>query len=398
MGCLVLIVQHGEKDRLPGDPGLTQHGRRQAEATGNWLRSSHSVTRVVTSPLRRAVETAQPIARLLGLEVTIDDRLRERMNWDDGDAQSIEAFLSEWRQTAEDRSFVPLNGDSSHEAAARFIAALDELAGDDGEVVVVAHGGVTVDALRTILGDEALLAQQPSIIDDGVPCCAVTMLRRTHDRWEAELPSTAHLAGADGSQQRTCDHVAMSSVGREHVDAAVAEMLAVLTPRADVDWHARAGSLEWTCWRTAAHVAHDLLSYAGQLAGRAADGYLPFDLVIAPGAPPRDVLQVVSACGRILSLAVASAEAGPVAWHWGMSDAAGFAAMGVAEALVHTYDITQGLGVDWLPPEPLCQVVVARLLPDAPPGRASEILLWGTGRADLAGHPRVGEWVWRAAL
>ena len=80
-----------------------------------------------------------------------------------------------------------------------------------------------------------------------------------------------------------------------------------------------------------------------------------------------------------------------------MSDAAGFAAMGVAEVLVHTYDITQGLGVAWLPPEPLCQPVVDRLLPSSPPGRASEVLLWATGRADLTGHPRVGEWVWRAA-
>lgn len=69
------------------------------------------------------------------------------------------------------------------------------------------------------------------------------------------------------------------------------------------------------------------------------------DLVIAPEAAPREVLEVVSACGRLLSTTVASAGAGPVAWHWGMSDAAGFAAMGVAEALVHTHDITQGLGV-----------------------------------------------------
>jgi hypothetical protein len=81
-----------------------------------------------------------------------------------------------------------------------------------------------------------------------------------------------------------------------------------------------------------------------------------------------------------------------------MSDAAGFAAMGVAEALVHTYDITQGLGVTWRPPDPLSQLVVARLLPDAPPGRATQVLLWATGRADLEGHPRVSEWVWRAAL
>lgn len=190
----------------------------------------------------------------------------------------------------------------------------------------------------------------------------------------------------------------MTSVGGQHVEEAVAEMVAVLTAQVEADWRVPAGSLEWSCWTTAAHVAHDLLAYAGQVAGRATSGYLPCDLVIAPEAGPRELLEVVSACGRLLSNAVATAETGPVAWHWGMSDAAGFAAMGVAEALVHTYDITQGLGVAWLPPEPLCQFVVARLLPRLPPGRATEVLLGETGRADLGGQPRVREWVWRAAL
>lgn len=188
----------------------------------------------------------------------------------------------------------------------------------------------------------------------------------------------------------------MSCVGGRHVEEAVAEMAAVLTPQVEVDWQVPAGSLEWSCWETAAHVAHDLLAYAGQVTARAS-GYLPFDLVIAPGAAPREVLEVVSACGRLLSSAVANAGPGPVAWHWGMSDAAGFAAMGVAETLVHTYDITQGLGVAWLPPEPLSQLVVDRLLPNSPSGRATEILLWATGRADLKGRARVSKWVWRAA-
>ena len=193
---MILIVQHGEKDRLPGDPGLTESGRLHAEATAAWLRSTGSVSRIVTSPLRRAVETAEPIARLLGLAVTTDDRLRERMNWEGGDGQAIEEFMFEWRRASADRSFVPTNGDSSHQAAARFIAALDDLAmstGDDGEVVVVAHGGVTVDVLRTLLGDQQLLAQRPSLIEDGVPSCAITTLRRNHDRWEVEPPSDAHL-------------------------------------------------------------------------------------------------------------------------------------------------------------------------------------------------------------
>jgi uncharacterized protein (TIGR03083 family) len=189
----------------------------------------------------------------------------------------------------------------------------------------------------------------------------------------------------------------MASVGGEDVEAAAAEMTAVLAPRADDDWARRAGGLDWTCWATAAHVAHDLLAYAGQVAGRATEGYLPFDLVTKPDASPRALLTEVTACSRLLRGAVAAAPTGPVAWHWGLSDASGFAAMGVAEVLVHTYDIAQGLGVEWLPPDPLAGLVVERLLPNAPRGRAAQILLWATARADLEGHPRVQDWVWRPA-
>ncbi len=188
----------------------------------------------------------------------------------------------------------------------------------------------------------------------------------------------------------------MTSVGARHVEAAVGEMTRVLMPHAQADWHVHAGSLEWTCWETAAHVAHDLVAYAGQVAGHAAASYLPFDLVVAP-SPPREVLEVVAACGLLLGAAVEHAAPDSVAWHWGMSDATGFAALGVAEMLVHTHDITQGLRVSWRPPEFLSQLVVERLLPDAPGGHASDVLLWATGRADLAEHPRVTEWVWRAA-
>jgi hypothetical protein len=189
----------------------------------------------------------------------------------------------------------------------------------------------------------------------------------------------------------------MGPVGGEHVEEAVAEMVGVLGRLGDADWRVPAGALEWSCWQTAAHVAHDLASYAAQVAGRATEGYLPCGLVTAADAAPREVLQVAAACGRLLSVAVERAGPGPVAWHWGMSDAAGFAAMGVAEVLVHTYDITQGLGVAWFPSESLSRLVAARLLPDAPPGPASEVLLWATGRADLPGQHRVSEWVWRAA-
>ena len=189
----------------------------------------------------------------------------------------------------------------------------------------------------------------------------------------------------------------MRSVGSGDVEAAVSEMAGVLDPYIEMDWQRRAGSLEWSCWQTAVHVAHDLLAYAGQLAARAPDSYLPFDLVVAPHSSPVEVLKIVSGCGRLLSASIAAAPPDTLAWHWGMCDPEGFAAMGAAEALVHTYDITQGLGVPWVPPRDLAEVVVTRLLPDAPQGQAPDVLLWATGRADLEGHPRVTSWVWRAA-
>jgi hypothetical protein len=86
------------------------------------------------------------------------------------------------------------------------------------------------------------------------------------------------------------------------------------------------------------------------------------------------------------------------AWHWGPTDPSGFAALGVNETLMHTYDITEGLGIEWYPPESLCRAVLARLFSDAPAGDPVQVLLWSTGRADLPGRPRVTSWVSRAAV
>jgi hypothetical protein len=188
------------------------------------------------------------------------------------------------------------------------------------------------------------------------------------------------------------------SMDSRDVEHAVGEMVRVLAPYEARDWRVRAGSLEWSCWTTAAHVAHDLLAYAGQVAAQPGSAYLPFDLVIRAEAPPRDVLRVVMASGGLLSGALAAAGPDARAWHWGATDAGGFAALGVNETLVHTYDITQGLGVSWLPPEPLCAAVLARLFPDAPQEDPVQVLLWTTGRAGLEGRPHVTSWTPQAAI
>jgi broad specificity phosphatase PhoE len=182
--ALVYLVQHGEKEPLPGDPGLTNTGRQQAACTGRWLRS-HAVRVLYSSPLRRALETAECIAAITGLSVQPDARLRERLNWDG--SEPFGAFLALWQRTTQDRDFVPAKGDSSRRAAARLRAFLAGLPGGTGPVVAVTHGGVTTDLLRSLLGDDAL---PPHVLHAGIPGCAITAL---DDLNAVMIASTAHL-------------------------------------------------------------------------------------------------------------------------------------------------------------------------------------------------------------
>ncbi|GAB3995941.1 hypothetical protein GCM10029992_14580 [Glycomyces albus] len=183
----VHIVQHGEKERLPGDPGLTVRGRAQAHAAADRLRGA-GVAAVYSSPLLRARQTARALAEALSLPVTVDARLSERMNWDG--SVPIGDFLREWERATADRDFEPSSGESSRAAGERFKEFLVEHLDSAAVLAVACHGGVTVDLLRTLLGDHGVPA---SLLRSGVPSGAVTVV----DGLEvAQIASVAHLDGS----------------------------------------------------------------------------------------------------------------------------------------------------------------------------------------------------------
>src|SRR5215470_807108 len=179
------LVQHGEKESLPGDPGLTALGRQQATRTGRWLRSL-GVCALCTSPLRRATETADCIASVTGLTAQPDARLRERLNWDG--SMPFEAFVALWARTRQDRDFAPGNEESSRQAGARLQAFLAGLPGTPGPVAAVTHGGITTDLLCNLLGNDAL---PPHLLDAGIAPCAVTA---PDDLNVVMIASTTHLS------------------------------------------------------------------------------------------------------------------------------------------------------------------------------------------------------------
>ncbi|WP_309060484.1 GNAT family N-acetyltransferase [Streptomyces sp.] len=190
------------------------------------------------------------------------------------------------------------------------------------------------------------------------------------------------------------------------MEEAVADCVAALGAVADRDWAGvRAGRLEWSCRETAAHIASDLIAYAGQLAGRARDAYVPFEITLDgtdDGLDPADntgVLHVVGTAGALLAAAVRTTPRAVRAFHpypFRHANREGFAAMGVAEVLLHTHDITEGLGgVPYEPPAELASFVLTRIFPQVRPGPAPwRTLLWATGRGDLPGREPVTEWRW----
>jgi broad specificity phosphatase PhoE len=163
----MLLVRHAPADprweperRLCGwfDPPLGRDGLALAGRIAPGLAATGACA-VYSSPLRRAWETAEPIARALGVQVRADERLREigcgRM-----DGMLIEEVRAQfpelWRRNLEQRDdqFRWPGGESYAEFRARVAGALAAIAASHhGEtIVLVAHTGVVTQTIGMLHG------------------------------------------------------------------------------------------------------------------------------------------------------------------------------------------------------------------------------------------------------
>ncbi len=184
----------------------------------------------------------------------------------------------------------------------------------------------------------------------------------------------------------------------ELLDRVTEQTRIALTPIVAADWSVPAHDMDWSCRQTAVHLADAYFAHAVRLVARPRQDWLPGE-VVASSASPEELLDVIDACARLFRCAAGCADPASRAWHpWGASDLAGTVAMGAAEGLLHTWDITAALGSDWRPPAALCAPVIERLFPDAPEADPTDALLWLTGRVALAGLPRRTTWRWYSSV
>lgn len=154
--ALPLRSEHGEGS----DPELSEQGRQQVERLPEAL-ARFPISRVVSSPQRRAVQTAAPVAAARRLAVEIDDRFAEY----DRDLplyipveQVREERPEEWARLAQGHLPSAVDEDAFR---ARVRAAVDDLvsaADPQDTVAVFSHGGVINVLLHEILGTARLLS------------------------------------------------------------------------------------------------------------------------------------------------------------------------------------------------------------------------------------------------
>ncbi|MCQ6557253.1 histidine phosphatase family protein [Paenibacillus mendelii] len=175
------LVRHALKEKAIGDVPITSEGIIQAQLTARHFINLH-ISTIVTSPLRRAIETAEYIASATQTNIIIESRLRERANWGDLQDQSFEEFVEMWERSTRDMEYIPPIGDSAKQAGERLSSLLSELVKIHppmSNIVIVTHGGLITDFLVNTLSENQLNVWHPNFVaaqSNLIPECSITKL------------------------------------------------------------------------------------------------------------------------------------------------------------------------------------------------------------------------------
>jgi probable phosphoglycerate mutase len=161
MPTRVLLLRHAESANplifhgAESDVGLSERGLRQAEAVADVI-AAWQPDRIVSSGMRRALDTAAPIARACGLSFEVEAQLHERRV---GALSGTPTQRSEgvWPDTlkrwlAGDVHYAPDGAESYVDIVGRVLPIWQRLTSGPGQtLVIVAHGIVCKVVLLNVL-------------------------------------------------------------------------------------------------------------------------------------------------------------------------------------------------------------------------------------------------------
>lgn len=154
-----MLIRHGlpvrrELSEGIADPELAEAGLAQAQHLARYL-TDESIDAVYASPLRRAFQTAEPLAAAKGLPITVVDAVAE---WDRTSSEYVPVeelkAANDPRWQAMMRGEWSVHDETPEEFSQRVVSAVEAIidAHPGQRVAVVCHGGVVNSYLSHILG------------------------------------------------------------------------------------------------------------------------------------------------------------------------------------------------------------------------------------------------------
>lgn len=203
----VVIIRHGQSQgnaegRFGGhtDTPLSPRGRKQAQATARAL-ASEKFSAIYSSDLPRAIETASPLAKLVGVPLETSDALRERsvgvmegLTFEEAAEQHPEQYQALLRR---DFEHVLAGGESYRQTLDRASRQLDEAIEQhkDGRIALFAHTGTICILILHLMG--ALDAPDLKPVWIATANCGIARFDLRDDGFVRVLTinDTRHLAG-----------------------------------------------------------------------------------------------------------------------------------------------------------------------------------------------------------
>ena len=157
------LVRHGSNDYLAKsllagrspEVHLNEQGKAEAERVANTF-SNIGIQRIFSSPLERALETAEPTAKRLGLEIEIAPEILE-INFGDWTGRSLRELDRDpaWKNFNSYRSGTRIpNGETMLESQSRMVGFIEKILRDNPSqtVALFSHGDPIKSVLAYYLG------------------------------------------------------------------------------------------------------------------------------------------------------------------------------------------------------------------------------------------------------
>jgi 2,3-bisphosphoglycerate-dependent phosphoglycerate mutase len=142
---MIYLIRHCSTTGQEPDAVLTKNGEHQAKVLAKFL-EPYGIERIISSPYRRAIQSIETFAARSGINIEIDDRLRERM-------LSV-VPRNDWqeilRRTFDEPDFSLPGGETSREAWVRAAEAFHDALESGRTTALISHGNLSGLLLRHI--------------------------------------------------------------------------------------------------------------------------------------------------------------------------------------------------------------------------------------------------------